>query len=980
MTARSRVLLVEDNPITQKLVHFALDRAGFEVRLAPDAATARGELTAGGVDLVLLDLVLPDGDGFSLAEWIRADPARADLSLLAFTGLVSAADEARISAVGFDDVVIKPIEPSRLIDTVRAHLPVHRGDVDAFGTGRRLLLADDDPGQRKLAAFRLRKLGFEVELASDGKAALSAARARRPDAIVSDVLMPEIDGFALCREVRRDPTLRSVPVLLVTNSYVAPADRELAHGVGAFDLVLRTPDLREALQRLRDCLDAAPAPLASGPDTPDATAGALDRAHLRRVLRQLERQVAINGRVGQRAALLSAELSVLTGIAQALTEHSDVQETLRHVLAACFDAAGISVGALYLCDQGVKRVLRVGMSPRWDEAELERFFGEPQLLEETVFQQRPLVIPSEQVSAERGRAILSRAGVNEVLLTPLGSSEKPMGALLTVSHGAQLTLHDRRQFAEAVAGQITQALAVAGAFAESVEARRQAQEQAAVLTSILANIADAVVVADSEGTITHSNHAAQAIFGDHSAGHLRHDRWSEAVGLFLEDAVTPFPSERLPLARAIRGESVEREQVHVRNPRTPPDGSWWSVSARPLELSDGARIGGVAVFRDVTAERRAQEQLMVADRMASLGLLAAGVAHEINNPLAAVMANLELIEDELVAAGTDGGEMAEMLADAQEGARRVQAIVRDLKTFSRPRQGSDATANLERVLASSARMAHNEIRHRATLDMQVSDLPHVHGSESRLGQVFLNLLVNAAQAIPDGAGREHAIRIRTRAPDPQRVEVEISDTGEGMDEETMRKLFSPFYTTKERGGGTGLGLAICHRIVTEVGGEIGVRSQIGMGTTFTVRLRAAAPAAPVERRPAPSPPTPSARSRILVVDDEPSVGIAVQRVLSRDHDVSVETDPVVALERVRGGELFDLVLCDLMMPRLGGPEFHAELARVAPSLASTMVILTGGAFTDAAREFLAERENPCIEKPFDVRGLRRTIDTQLRRS
>lgn len=965
-----RVLLVEDNPITQKLVRYTLEKASLSVRIAGDAASAREALEDGGADLVLLDLVLPDGDGFSLAREIRARASA--IPLLAFTGLVSASDEARISAVGFDDVVTKPIEPSRLVQTVRAHLPVAGNDREAFGAGRRILLADDDPGQRKLTSFRLRRLGFDVELATDGKEALEAARRAPPSAIVSDVLMPGMDGFALCRAVAGDPSLREVPVLLVTNSYVEQADRDLAHGVGAVDLVLRTPDLAEVTQRLRAALEEGTSRSAAAREPAE-----LDRAHLQRVLSQLERQVAINARVTQRATLLSAELSVLTGIAQALTEHSDVEETLRHVLAACFDAAGISVGALYLCDHGQKRILRVGMSPRWDEPELERFFGDPELLDRTVFEQKPLVIPSSEVSAERGRAVLERAGVSEVLLTPLGSLEKPLGALLTVSHGTQLTLADRQQFAQAVAGQINQALAVAGAFSESVASRRQAEEQAAVLEAILANIADAVVVADASGTITHSNHAAQAIFGDHSEGHLRHDRWSEVVGLYLEDTVTPFPTDQLPLARALRGEQVERETVHVRNPRTPPEGSWWSVSARPLELPSGLGIGGVAVFRDVTAERRAQEQLIVADRMASLGLLAAGVAHEINNPLAAVMANLELIEDDLIATGQDIGELGEMLADAQEGARRVQAIVRDLKTFSRPRPGTGAgaTADLARVLESSARMAHNEIRHRARLEMELPPLPAVHGTSSRLGQVFLNLLMNGAQAIAEGAAHENVIRV-TATVEGERVTVRVSDTGEGMDEETQRKLFTPFYTTKERRGGTGLGLAICHRIVSEVGGDIRVRSRRGEGTEFAVALRVArleGDEALPRTASEPSPP----RSRILVVDDEPSIGVAVRRVLSRDHAVEIETDPEVALARLRE-ERFDLVLCDLMMPKLGGPEFHAELTRLAPDLARSMIVLTGGAFTASAREFLARHENVCIEKPFEVRGLRRAVDAQLR--
>jgi len=796
------VLLVEDNPITQKLVRYALESSGISIRIASDASSAREALAAGDIELVLLDLVLPDTDGFSLAEAIREDERVASIPLLAFTGLISSRDEARIAAVGFDDVVTKPIEPSRLVATVKAHLP-DGTDIDPRqGAGRAVIVADDDAVQRKLTSFRLRRAGFDVRTARDGREALELARSARPDAILSDVLMPRLDGFELCRELARDPALGDVPVVLVTNSYVAEEDRRLARRVGAADLVLRTPDLRDAVAGLWAALDRPPPS-----ELPDADA-ALDRAHLERVLRQLERQLSVNQGLTRRCALLSTKLSVLSGIASTLADRGNLEDTLRHVLAACFDAAGISVGALYLDAPGPldRRILRVGMSPRWSETELEQFFGEPELLREAIREQATVVIPTD-VGGQRGKAILERAGVDEILLTPVGLPDEPLGALLTVVNGTYLPLRDRRQFAEAVAGQIAQALRIAGAFSQTVAARREAQEQAVVLESILGSIADGVVVADPQGRITHVNAAGQRLLGHLDFPGLDPARWSDDLGIFGLDGEL-LPSSALPLARAIRGETVERTELLVRNEQA-PDGLWLEVSARPLDLPDGRRLGGVAAFRDVTRERAAREQLMLADRMASLGLMAAGVAHEINNPLAAVLANLALLHDALEAdaAGerTAPAEWLSMLGDAREAATRVRLIARDLKTFARKDEEPDATADLARVVESSVRMAHNEVRHRAVLETQLESLPPVRGSESRLGQVVLNLLVNAAQAMPDGDIDANRIRVHARRDGAAHAVLEVSDTGAGMDEATRRRVFTPFFTTKERGVGTGSG-------------------------------------------------------------------------------------------------------------------------------------------------------------------------------
>jgi signal transduction histidine kinase len=247
-----------------------------------------------------------------------------------------------------------------------------------------------------------------------------------------------------------------------------------------------------------------------------------------------------------------------------------------------------------------------------------------------------------------------------------------------------------------------------------------------------------------------------------------------------------------------------------------------------------------AVARD--EKRRTREQLLVIERMASVGTLAAGVAHEINNPLAAVMANIELALRTLDSLPPEVPEVAELTAelrDAHEAAYLVRQIVRDVKLFSRPGDERAGPVDVRQVLDGAARMAWNEIRHRARLVKDYGQVPPVWATEARLGQVFLNLLINAAHSLPVGRADSNRIAIITRTDGQGRAVVEIVDTGSGILPENLPRLFTPFFSTKPIGTGSGLGLAICRRIVRELSGEIEVRSQAGKGTTVSVTIPAA---------------------------------------------------------------------------------------------------------------------------------------------
>ncbi len=364
--------------------------------------------------------------------------------------------------------------------------------------------------------------------------------------------------------------------------------------------------------------------------------------------------------------------------------------------------------------------------------------------------------------------------------------------------------------------------------------------------------------------------------------------------------------------------------------------------------------------------RQMQEQLLMSDRMASLGTLAASVAHEINNPLASLLLDLDFGLREAKARGVSE-EGLQSLESALGCAERIREIVRDIKIFSRPETQAFGPTDSHRVIDSSLRLAWNHVFHSARLTKDYGEVPFVHASEARLGQVILNLVINAAQALPEGHSSEHEIRVVTRPDGDAGVRVEVHDTGPGIPPELRERIFEPFFTTKPQGVGTGLGLSICRRLVTEMGGSMGVEAGPERGSVFWIRLNAAAGRAAEERR---TDVRHLARGqRVLVIDDEAAVAQALKRALGEWYEVTALERAREAMALLSAGQRFDAILCDLMMPEMSGPQFHENLVRLDPDQARRVTFMTGGAFTEEARRFLDTVRPPFIEKPIHTERL-----------
>lgn len=360
--------------------------------------------------------------------------------------------------------------------------------------------------------------------------------------------------------------------------------------------------------------------------------------------------------------------------------------------------------------------------------------------------------------------------------------------------------------------------------------------------------------------------------------------------------------------------------------------------------------------------------------MAATSALAASIAHEINNPLAYVAMSLELLERRLRAEQRD--DLAQDLAMAIQGVARVGEIVSDLRDLVRGSSEPSAlqSADLRRSIDAAIRMTDHEMRHRAQFASHVPrDLPAVSGDGTRLAQVFVNLLMNAAQAIPPGHAADHHVKVFATY-DQTHVTVSVHDDGQGMDEATQQRVWQPFFTTKGSEG-TGLGLSISRRILDDIGAEVSMSSALGEGTTVCIRLQRSHQDRMSVTEIGDGPPL--TRARILVIDDEPALLGVVAQFLS-GHEVVTAPSADDALAALQAGG-FDAVVCDVMLPNREPSQLRSEILALRPELAARIIYITGGVFGAPAEDFARAAPGPLLHKPFAASALRAVLRTVLGR-
>lgn len=467
-------------------------------------------------------------------------------------------------------------------------------------------------------------------------------------------------------------------------------------------------------------------------------------------------------------------------------------------------------------------------------------------------------------------------------------------------------------------------------------------------------------------------------------------RWAAITGLEPQQVLGRTPAElfgdqnggvhNAAFRHALAGTRVVIE-CHI---ETPTGGRNLSIRLMPRVGPTGEITGVLGMGHEIARPLAELAPSVVADRMASVGALASGIAHDMNNPLASVIVNLELaqvdapkLRDQPVPAEVVDGLVAG-LRNARDSAERVRQLLRDLKGFSQVDEDERGPVDVCSVMDAALRLAHYEIRHRARLVRQYEKVRPIAATEPGLGHAILNLVVHAARAIEEGHVDQNEIRLAVRE-DGDHVCVEITSSTHEPAAADSEKVIGPILPIDIDDGRAGLSLAVAHRLVSAYGGTM---TEVDRGGG-TGGVRLVFPAWGRRELPAlaANPVAVAAlRGRVLVIMDEPMSAKAARRVLERDHDVVLAADGEAALEQVRRGERFDVILCDFSMARMTGAALLRELEGVAPCQAAAVIFLTGGTLTREDQAFLSQLPTQHIEKPFDAATLRARVRERISQS
>jgi two-component system cell cycle sensor histidine kinase/response regulator CckA len=1071
----SSVLVVEDNLITRKMLRLVLEGAGYGVLEAVDGRTALEMVARQRPDLVLQDLVLPDMDGLELLAAIRRASGRNELPAIVLTGVASQLDAFRARSGPRTDFLVKPVEPPRLLHILGAQLSAA---VDSAGKGRLILVGDNEELNRKLMCLKLEQVGFRVETASGGKESLAKAHRSLPDAIVSDVLMRDMDGFLFCHEVRRSPALGRVPVVLISSTSIDEKDRELAHRLGASAFVLRTPDLREVTSAIAGALERpSPPPLANADDL------ATLREERIRIL--LDRQAARNESLLRQATIQTAALSLVRGLTEAFTSPRDVTRALGEVLVQCLEASGLSTGMLYLSKPTGFYLQAMAGVPAAEKAHAERCFGHPELLRRVLEAGEPVALLAGAEGLDPvAREFVDRLQHASALIVPFTILGQSFGALVLASDAHDLSDSTWVTFGSALAGQFAHALALGHSLfqlAATAEQHRILMEHAN----------DAILVLGPGHGILHANRRAEELLGlprpeiigrnynDFVPSEERGSADSERllaqgsarvetrdlrradgtrVPVEISSSVVRVNEESLVLA--ILRDVGEREQAEAKlrdseeqyrflfenNPqpmwvydeetldflavneaavqhygysrdeflamnlenihpseeipalydqagqRAGPSASHslrrWTHRKKDGMLIEVETTGNPILFQgrharlilatDVTARASLEAQLVQAQKMDSIGRLAGGIAHDFNNLLGVITGYGALLKKRI----PDDPRLRKYIEEILLAADRAVGLTSQLLVFSRKQVLEPRTLNLNVVVEDVEKM----LRRLIGEDIQFETVFEKHlglvkADPGQLGQVLMNLAINARDAMPRG-GRL-VIETANVSLDADYAHfhpgvepgdyamLAVTDTGQGMTPEIQAHIFEPFFTTKEAGKGTGLGLATVHGIVKQSGGHIWLYSEPGHGTTFKIYLPRIEGADAIDERAAVPAEIKRGSETVLLVEDDAPLRELVRECLTENGYTVLEAGKADEAEQLFDRHPIHLLVTDVVMPMASGP----ALAERLRSLRSGLKVLYMSGYTDdaMARHGALDEGSAFLQKPFTAEALMRKV-------
>jgi PAS domain S-box-containing protein len=776
-----------------------------------------------------------------------------------------------------------------------------------------ILIVDDLAANRKVLATLLRSEGHRLLEAGDGVAGLAAIQGERPDLVITDVLMPVMDGYEFIRHLRLDPATSGIPVVFCTAHYGEREARALALSSGVADVLTKPIDPEEVLQIVGRAL--------SGDSRrgviPDPLTTAFDREHLRLVTDKLSEKAGDLKTANER-------LRALINIGLELASERDSERLLQSVCAAARDLFGatyVTLGILDRNDRTVERIVTSGVDAGpWIKVgdAVSGLFG-------TIVGERR-TLRGDNPGGDPARLHLPshHPEIQAFLAAPIASPAHVYGWMCLVSNEGTTFTEDDEHLVMALSGQVGRIYENGYFYAVARHERDRAQRYLDTGEIIL-------LALDMQGRITLANRYACSVLG-----------WTAEELLGRDWIETCLPARNRSAVKKRFHNLLGGDLSIAESPVLTRSGKERLFEWRNTLLRDDAGhvIGTFSSGSDITERRSLEEQFHQSQKMEAIGRLAGGVAHDFNNVLTVIHGYAELTVTTLNEDDPRRADVEEII----KAAERASGLTRQLLAFSRKQIIELTLLDLNAVVADARAMFGRLIGADVTIVLGLSPtLALVKADRGQVEQIVLNLAVNARDAMPRGGTLtietsnveldEHYAKTHPSVIPGPYVALTVNDTGSGMTPEVQARLFEPFFTTKEIGKGTGLGLATVHGIVTRSGGTVGVYSEVGKGSSFKVYF----PRADVGKMVVVAPP-PVRRQRtgtetVLVVDDADGLRELARRLLERQgYTVLVAANADEALLLFERNASIDVLLTDVVMPGFSGPELTSLLVKQRPAL------------------------------------------------
>jgi len=808
----------------------------------------------------------------------------------------------------------------------------------------RILVVDDIEVHRYMLETILKSGGYEVVSTANGKEALEKLRSEGADMIISDILMPVMDGFQLCQEIRADNTLKYVPFIFYTATYTDEKDEEYALKLGADKFLLKPMEPVEFMKIvkgvIRDAEEGKFRPQEPALGKTEETFELYSKRlvnKLEKKMVDLEKEISERKQAQERVKHLNLVLYAIRKVNQLIVGEKDTDRLLQGVCDNLIKNRGYYNAWIVLLDDTGRPLATAEAGLGKDFSPIVKLLKsgkmtdcvkKAQMQSDIVVTQDP---PSTCTDCPLAKKYSGRGGFTARL-----EHDRKMYGLLTVSIPGDFALDEEEQsLFEEVAGDIAYAIHNIELEKEQKQAEKEIRRMGEEWMLTFDSITDWVSIQNKDFKIVRANRA----YGDKF-----NMKPEELIGKPCYELVhgtkEPWPScphrQTLETKKAVTEEFFE-----------PRLGIYLEIATSPIFNDNGEATGTVHITKDITERKKLEAQLIQAQKMEAIGTLAGGIAHDFNNILMAILGHADIAKMKLA----EDSEAIDNLNQLKNAGNKARRLIQQILAFSRMGEQERIALSLTPLIKEALKFLRSTLPTSVEIrDYIEADPGIIEADATQIHQIMMNLCTNAGHAMQEEGGtldvklirvevdRQTALQHHKLHTGPH-VRLTVTDTGCGMDSETLEHIFDPYFTTKEVGEGTGLGLSVVHGIVNTHNGVITVESEPEKGTTFHVYFPIIEKEEKIQEED--EGPLPTGNERILFVDDEQMILDIGKGILGElGYDVITKKSSAEALELFRAEpDRFDLVITDMTMPKMTGDQLARELMKIQPDI--PIILCTG---------------------------------------